>query len=105
MPGVPLAQMPGGPAFKQKFNAHFGEIQQYAPYAYDAMQVLAEAMQKAGSADPKQYLPALAGIDHQGVTGRIRFDAKGDLVGGAVTLYRIEKGEWQTLKTIGGGTN
>lgn len=102
LPGVPFEQMPGGPAFMQKFNAKYGQVQMYAPYAYDAMNVVAMAMQKAGSTDPAKYLPALAGIEYPGVTGTIRFDAKGDIVSGAVTLYRVENGQWVTLKTIGG---
>lgn len=102
LPGVPLEKMPGGTAFKQRFNARFGEIQQYAPYAYDAMMVIAAAMQKAGATDPAHFLPALANVDYQGVTGPIRFDGKGDLIGGSVTLYRIEHGQWTTVRTISG---
>ncbi|MFZ5724108.1 MAG: branched-chain amino acid ABC transporter substrate-binding protein [Pseudomonadota bacterium] len=102
LPGVPFEKMPGGPAFMKKFTEQYGQVQMYAPYAYDAMQVVALAMQKAGSTDPAQYLPALAGIEYPGVTGTIRFDDKGDIVSGAVTLYRVEKGQWAPLKTIGG---
>jgi branched-chain amino acid transport system substrate-binding protein len=40
--------------FKKKYNA---DVQIYAPYVYDAVMVMAAAMQKAGSADPKVYLP------------------------------------------------
>lgn len=102
LPGVPFEKMPGGPAFMAKFTAKYGQVQMYAPYAYDAMNVVAMAMQKAGSTDPAKYLPALAGIEYPGVTGTIRFDGKGDIVSGAVTLYRVENGQWVTLKTIGG---
>jgi branched-chain amino acid transport system substrate-binding protein len=102
LPGVPFEQMPGGAAFTQKFNAKYGQIQMYAPYAYDAMMVVAAAMLKAGSAEPAKYLPALAGIEHEGVTGRITFDEKGDILGGAVTIYRVEGGEWKTVRTLGG---
>jgi len=43
--------------FKKKFNA---DVQIYAPYTYDAVNVLVNAMVKAKSADPKIYLPVLA---------------------------------------------
>jgi len=102
LPGVPFEKMPGGPAFTAKYNAKYGQIQMYAPYAYDAMMVVAAAMQKAGSSEPAKYLPALASIKHQGVTGPISFDEKGDINGGAVTVYRVEGGEWKTVRTIGG---
>jgi branched-chain amino acid transport system substrate-binding protein len=101
-PGLPLDGMPGGKAFKEKFEARYGVIQNYAPYAYDAVYVMVDAMQRAGSAAPARYLPEIARTDRQGVTGRIRFDAKGDTTGGAVTLYRVVSGAWQPLETVRG---
>ncbi len=102
-PGLPLDAMPGGAAFKTKFEAKYGKIQNYAPYAYDAMHVLIEAMKRAGSSDPAKYLTELPKTDYQGVTGHIRFDAKGDLSGGAVTLYQVKDGKWQPLETVQSG--
>lgn len=102
-PGLPLSAMPGGQAFKDKFTARYGEIQNYAPYAYDAMQVLVAAMRRADSADPKKYLPEIAKTDYQGVTGHIRFDGKGDVAGGSVTLYQVKDGAWQVLETVRSG--
>jgi len=99
-PGVPLASMAGGKEFQQKFNAKYGKIQNYAPYAYDAVQVMIAAMRRAGSADPAKYLPELAKTDFNGVTGHIQFDAKGDLTNGSVTLYRVEHGKWVPLETV-----
>jgi branched-chain amino acid transport system substrate-binding protein len=46
------------------------------------------AMVKAGSADPKVYLPVLAQTEgYKGVTGPITFDEKGDILDGKLTLY------------------
>jgi branched-chain amino acid transport system substrate-binding protein len=102
-PGVPLDQMPQGPAFAEKYKAKFNqEIQLYAPYAYDAMNVMLEAMKKAGSTDPAKYLPELAGIQYQGVTGNISFDEKGDIKGGGISLYQAKGGKWEYIETIGG---
>lgn len=101
-PGLPLAQMPGGKDFMEKFTAKYGKIQLYAPYAYDAANAMIRAMEAAGSADPKKYLPQLAKTDFEGVTGRIRFDPKGDIEGGTVTVYRVENGRWQPLETVTG---
>lgn len=102
-PGLPLTAMPGGQAFKDKFTARYGAIQNYAPYAYDALQVMIAAMRRADSADPKKYLPELSKTDYKGVTGHIRFDAKGDVAGGSVTLYKVNKGAWQVLETVQSG--
>jgi branched-chain amino acid transport system substrate-binding protein len=103
MPGLPLDNMPGGAAFRQKFEAKYGQIQNYAPYAYDAARVLVEAMKRADSADPAKYLADLPKTDFQGVTGHIRFDTKGDLAGGAITLYQVKSGKWTVMETVKSG--
>jgi len=102
-PGVPLDKMPGGRGFTERFTAKYGQIQIYAPYAYDAVMTLVNAMQKANSAQPAKYLPELAKISYQGVTGPIAFDEKGDLRSGPITLYVVKGGKWDTLETVGGG--
>lgn len=101
-PGLPVGQMQNGKSFEEKFTAQYGKVQNYAPYAYDAVMVLVEAMQKAGSAEPEKYLPVLMQTDRNGVTGQISFDEKGDIKGGAVTLYRAQDGAWVPLETLGG---
>jgi branched-chain amino acid transport system substrate-binding protein len=77
-------------AYKKKFNA---DVQIYAPYVYDAVMVMVEAMKKANSADPAKYLPELAKIQHKGVTGPIAFDSKGDIKDGTLTLYTYKGGK------------
>ena len=102
LPGVPLEKMPGGKDFSLRYEAKFKQpIQLYAPYCYDAVNAMVEAMKKADSTDPAKYLTALAGISHDGITAKIQFDANGDLKGGAVTLYQVQQGQWQALETVG----
>lgn len=104
-PGVPLDSMPGGKAFAERYNKAFNqEIQLYAPYAFDAMNTMIAAMKAADSVDPKVYLPKLASIQYQGVTGNIAFDDKGDIKGGSISLYRVKDGKWSYLETVGGGS-
>jgi len=101
-PGVPIESMPGGRAFSDKFNAKYGKIQLYAPYAYDAANAMIKAMQAANSSDPAKYLPELAKINFTGVSGQVAFDAMGDIKGGAVTLYQVKNGKWEMLETVSG---
>ena len=103
LPGVPLEKMPGGQAFKDKYKAKFNvDIQLYAPYAYDAANVMIDTMKRAGSVEPAKYLGELPKTDFPGVTAKITFDEKGDVKDGAITLYRAKAGKWDTLETIGG---
>lgn len=99
-PGLPIDAMPGGPDFRKRFEAKYGVIQVYAPYAYDAVHALVAAMKRADSAEPARVLAELPNTDLQGVTGPIRFDSKGDTTGGTVTLYEVKGGRWQALETM-----
>jgi len=84
--------------FKAKYNA---EVQVYAPYVYDAVNVMVAAMVKAGSAEPAKYLPVLAATDgFKGVTGTIGFDSKGDIKNGALTLYTYKAGKREQLAVV-----
>ena len=100
LPGVPLDQMPGGKAFGDAFTAKYGQIQLYSPYTYDAVMVMVDAMKRANSTDPAKYLPEIAKTDYQGVSAKIQFDEKGDLKGGAISLYQVKDGKWAYLETV-----
>lgn len=83
--------------YKKRFNM---DVVLYAPYVYDAVMTMAEAMQKADSAESAKYLPALAKIKHEGVTGTIEFDAKGDVKNGTLTLYTYKGGQKEKIAVV-----
>ena len=92
--GASLQRMPGGSAWKQKYDQRFpGQFQVYSPYTYDATFVLVDAMKRANSTDPKVYVPMLASTDYQGVTARIQFEPGGELKNPATTLYTYKGGQ------------
>ena len=96
--GVSIEKMPGGPAWKKRFDAAYpGVFQGNAPYGYDAVMALAEGMLKANSADPKVYAPRLFEIDVQGITGKLAFDANGELKTPAMTYSRYVDGKKQPM--------
>ena len=85
-------------AYKKKFGT---EVQIYAPYVYDAVNVMVAAMVKAGSADPAKYLPVLAKTrDYKGITGNISFDPNGDIEHGALTLYTYKGGKRSEIEVV-----
>ena len=87
-----------GKKFKAKFNA---DVQLYAPYVYDAVNVMVAAMQKANSTEPAKFLPVLAATEgYKGVTGTIAFDQKGDIKNGALTLYTYKAGKRDQLAVV-----
>jgi len=84
--------------FKKRFNA---DVQVYAPYVYDAVNVMVDAMVRANSADPAKYLSALAKTNgYKGVTGTIAFDEKGDIKNGALTLYTYKGGKRDAISVV-----
>ncbi|PFH10815.1 branched-chain amino acid transport system substrate-binding protein [Collimonas sp. PA-H2] len=98
--GVPDAGKAALEAFKAAYQKRFNqEVVIYAPYEYDALMTMVAAMEKAGSSDPKKYLPELAKIHYKGVTGEISFDPKGDIKDGSLTLYTYKDGK-RTLLTV-----
>jgi branched-chain amino acid transport system substrate-binding protein len=99
--GVTAPQEAGLAAFTARYQQRFKlPLQTYAPYAYDAVMALATAMQQAKSSTPSVYLPVLAKIQYQGVTGKIAFDANGDLRDAALTLYTYRQGKQTKLQVV-----
>jgi branched-chain amino acid transport system substrate-binding protein len=97
-PGEPLASMPGGKGFEARFKK-YGSVVIFAPFSYDAVWTLINAMKLANSTNPHDYLPFLQKVDFTGVTGRIAFDSKGDLRTAPVTLYEAKSGHFVPVET------
>jgi branched-chain amino acid transport system substrate-binding protein len=89
--------------FNDAFKAKFGDVKQYAPYFYDSVGVMIAAMQKADSADPAKYLPELQKISHNGATGKIEFDEKGDRRNAEITIFTLKDGKVQPMAVVKGG--
>ena len=97
--GAPKDAMPSYADFAAKFETAYKiKPDQYAPYTYDATNVLIQAMKDANSIDPAVFLPKVAAINYQGVIGPIAFEATGDIKNGAVTLYQAQGGAFKEMK-------
>ena len=92
--GSSLAKMPGGTAWKAKYDAKYpGQFQVYSPYTYDATFLLVDAMKRANSVDPKVYTAELAKSNFKGVTSTIAFEPNGEMKNPAITLYVYKDGK------------
>jgi len=99
--GVEGAQKVGMDKFYADYKKKFGiDVQIYAPYVYDAVMVMAQAMEKCGSSEGTKYLPCLSKTDYNGVTGHITFDEKGDIKNGALTLYTYKGGKRSQIAVV-----
>jgi branched-chain amino acid transport system substrate-binding protein len=87
-------------AFKAKFKA---DPLIYAPFTYDAANLIITAMQKANSVDPAKYLPELAKLNFQGASGKIEFDQHGDRKDAEMTIFTMKGGTITPVAIIKGG--
>jgi branched-chain amino acid transport system substrate-binding protein len=96
-----LEKMAGGKAFEAKYEKRFGQpIQIYAPFTYDAVYIIADAMKRANSTDPAKILAAMPTTDYKGVIGETTFDSHGDLQHGVISLYDYKGGKKTLLDVV-----
>ena len=96
--GSSLVKMPGGEAWKKRYDAKYpGQFQIYSPYTYDATYLLVDAMKRANSTDPKVYNAELIKSNYKGVTTTIAFEPNGELKNPAITLYVYKDGKKSAL--------
>jgi branched-chain amino acid transport system substrate-binding protein len=96
--GASIAKMPGGSAWKDKYDKKYpNQFQVYSPYTYDATFVLVDAMKRANSTDPKKYIPMLKKANFKGITANIAFEPNGELKNAATTLYKYVDGKKTAL--------
>jgi branched-chain amino acid transport system substrate-binding protein len=99
--GLALSKMERGADFEKKYDARFHTpVQIYAPFTYDAVYVIVDAMKRANSIEPPKVLAAMPSTDYTGVIGHIAFDDKGDLKEGAITLYDFKDGKKAVLDVV-----
>ena len=79
--------------FRDAFTAKYGETKLYAPFFYDATNVVIEAMRRADSIDPAKFTLEIYNVSLQGATGKIEFDAKGDRKDAEMTIFRMRGGK------------
>ena len=100
------AGLPASAASKEflaAFNAKYGETKLYAPFFYDATNVVIEAMKKADSTDPARFVAEMYKVSLNGATGKIEFDAKGDRKDAEMTIFRMLGGKIVPVAIVKGG--
>jgi branched-chain amino acid transport system substrate-binding protein len=105
--GLPISELANGQAFADAYKKEYpkDEIGAYDAYSYDAAMVITNAILKVAKemgvdkisspAAREAIIAAAAATDMEGVTGRVAFDVNGDTLNKAITVYRVEGGEWK----------
>ena len=101
MAGEAVEKMPKGADFLANFKKRFNaDVQVYSPYSYDAVYVIADAIKRAGKTDRASITAAMPATNYPGLTGQIAFDEKGDIKGGAISMFKVVDGKMQYVSTV-----
>ncbi|MCO4861427.1 branched-chain amino acid ABC transporter substrate-binding protein [Cupriavidus sp. WGlv3] len=99
--GLALSRMEKGADFDKRYQARFNApVQIYAPFTYDAVMVVVDAMKRANSTEPAAILAEMPKTNYKGVIGNIAFDEKGDMKEGTITLYEYKDKKKSVLDVV-----
>lgn len=83
-------------AYQSKYNEFPGK---YAAAGYNSINIIMDAIERAGSTDAEKIRDALAKTDYEGPNGRFRFDPKGQAYGFTVVLVQLKAGMPQVVSS------
>lgn len=100
-PDTAFSLMQYGSDFDKRYQARFHQsIVDYAPYSYDAVYLIVDAMVRAQSTNRAAVLASLKKSNYQGITALMSFDAHGDLKHPVVTISNYINGKKTPIKTV-----
>ncbi len=88
----PFARAYRAAAYKEFYEAT-------GPYAYDAVNLIVEAIKKVGPKDKKALAQAIRASEHRGIVGVTRFDEFGQSVSGGLTIKVSQDRKWALWET------
>jgi branched-chain amino acid transport system substrate-binding protein len=105
--GLPASELsPAGQKFVEKFESKYDEpVQPYTAYAYEAANVMLDAIEKAYKEDGEVTREGVlrevfATEDYKGILGTWSFDEDGDTTLTELSVNRVEGGEFVYDRTI-----
>jgi branched-chain amino acid transport system substrate-binding protein len=99
--------IPEAAGYIKKFEAKYGSLSGFGPPAYEAMNILLTAMDKAAKASRMTRPEVLKNVaqtkNYKGILGfPVTFDQKGDLEGGATYFFRVEGKDFKQITVMTG---
>jgi branched-chain amino acid transport system substrate-binding protein len=88
--GVPVEELPSAAGFiaryKKRWSGPSEDLKPFDHFAYEATNIVLEALARAGEPDREKVLAALPSVHYKGILGETIFDAKGDTLNHIVTM-------------------
>ena len=98
--GSDIYQIPTAKAFVAAYEAVYGPVGAYSSYAYEAANVVLQAIRTAGTKDRATVLAAMKTLkDYPGIFGLQNFDAKGDSLIHDIGIFTVKDGKFSFVKT------
>jgi branched-chain amino acid transport system substrate-binding protein len=99
--------IPAAADYVKKYEGKHGPLSGFGPPAYEAMNILLTAINKAaqdGKLTREEVIQELHAIkDYKGILGfPVSFDKKGDLVGGATYFFQVTGNDFKQLTVMTG---
>ena len=87
--------IPSAKGFIEKYRAKYGEIGPYSIYAYDAANILLNAIKEANSTEGKAVIEKLHSMEFNVALGKIKFDEKGDVTVSPYVVWITKNGRFE----------
>jgi len=89
-------KLPNAKGFLQRYKAkHGAELAPYAIYSYDAANILLTAISRAKKIEGKTIADEIRKMKHDGASGHVEFDAKGDVKETPYVVWRTKGGKFE----------
>lgn len=88
-------KIPTAKTFIDTYEKRFGEIGPYSIYAYDAANIMLNAIKEAGSTDGKAVIGKLRSLEFSGALGKIKFNEKGDVTLSPYIVWITKDGKFE----------
>jgi branched-chain amino acid transport system substrate-binding protein len=99
--GEAVEKLAKGTEFIDKYKKRFNtDVQLYSPYSYDAVYIIVDAIKRAGKAERAAVAAAVPTTNLPGLTGQLVFDDKGDIKGGAISIFKVSKDKLEYVSTV-----
>ena len=101
-----MSKVPSAQAFAKAFQAKYGPASSYGPLAYEATNILLNAIKTVGKPDRAAVRDAVRGTrNYQGMLGNaVTFNDKGDVDSQTIYIYQVKGPDFVQVKTLNLGS-
>lgn len=90
--------LPTSKSFNEKYTAKYGAPGPYSIYAYDAANIILNAIRQTGTTDGLKVAAFITKGTFQGAFGEIAFDGNGDVVKAPYVVWKVKDGKFLEVK-------